>query len=226
VAASGTVEAGLDGHGNKEEPVTEDQPAPNAVVDSAEATFSEFVEAFAPSRLWPVARRYVAFWGLPPDRAGDILQETLSRTWPRWGTRLVLEDTERQLAFVFTTMHNVVREEARRSRVHDRHDDLAVENAEREASSEDVERRVLGRTALRAVQKGLARLSDEERRILELSLAGLSSPVIGEQLGLTATNVRNKLKRARDGLREVIGPDILEYLGMGAGSSTTAGGVA
>jgi RNA polymerase sigma-70 factor (ECF subfamily) len=189
--------------------------------DHAGGDFEAFVKDNL-SFLESVARRYVGFRGLPNVVAADVVQEALSVAWQAWITKLASVDCGGRRAFVCATMSNMAWEEHRKGRRAGQVTDPSalVELAGSYAGHEDD---VLARVALRVLPHAMATLSEQERLILDLAIAGLSHTQIGEQVGLTATNVGTKLYRARERLRHSIGPDLLADLGLGRDRKSPGG---
>jgi RNA polymerase sigma-70 factor (ECF subfamily) len=180
--------------------------------DQQRSDFEAFVKDNH-SFLLPVARRYAGLRGLPDPTVADIVQEALCIAWRAWATKLASADGDRRRAFVCATMSNVARAEQRRRRRAGQVTDPSalIDLVGPQASHEEG---VLMRVALRILPGALAMLSDGERLILDLAIAGLPRTQIAAQLGLTATNVTTKLHRVRERLRQCIGPDLLAELGL------------
>lgn len=172
--------------------------------------------------LLPVARRYVGFRGLPDIAAADIVQEALCIAWKAWATTLAGANCDRRRAFVCTTMSHMARTEQRSGRRVGQVTDPStlINLAGSQASHEDD---VLARVALHVLATAMATLSEDERSILDLAIAGLPRAQIAIQLGLTATNVTTKLHRARERLRRSVGPNLLAELGLGRDTESTGG---
>jgi RNA polymerase sigma factor (sigma-70 family) len=122
-------------------------------------------------------------------------------------------DCRRRCAFVCTAMSFAAREEQRKSiRAADAMD--PVDLPDEPLWSAEPETRHLARTALQVLRPALNALSDENRLIIDLAIAGTSRRDIGEQVGLSRTAVTTRLQRIRDQLAEVIGPDVLTELDL------------
>jgi RNA polymerase sigma-70 factor, ECF subfamily len=139
-----------------------------------------------------------------PDTARDLLQETFLRAW-RSFDELVDLPPQRQRAWLFTVARNLVVDGYRsastgRATLAAVAGDPRTHDHGRDAADETVARDELAR-----VDHAIARLPDDERTIITMSVvAGLTSVEIGEALDLPAGTVRSKLHQARSRLHTVL----------------------
>ncbi|WP_410675345.1 sigma-70 family RNA polymerase sigma factor [Amycolatopsis sp. cmx-4-68] len=200
------------------------QDESKSVSVQAKETFYHFVSTNN-EQIWKVVSRYVAIQNLPLDHAQDVYQIALGRVWKRWGDDLMRCEPEHQLACVYKAMQYVVREERRRVRSQKAHH-IALDAVEGMSVDEDVAERAIGRTHLAILQRALLELPEKDRIIIGLAAAGVQARLIGDQVGLTADNVRIRLKRARDRLRRTLDPEVLHTLEIDAKDPKTTGGAA
>lgn len=106
-------------------------------------------------------------------------------------------------SWLFTIAHNVLADEYRRQRT-DRPLADALELPDHAPTPEDL---ALSAETTATVTRLLAQLSDEQRKVLELRLAGLSSREIGEVLGKHPNAVDQLQFRAMTRLRTLTGSD-------------------
>jgi RNA polymerase sigma-70 factor, ECF subfamily len=107
-------------------------------------------------------------------------------------------------AWLFTIAHHTIANDLRRGTRIDRPIDAAAEVIDPAPGPEDVAVAADARTTIQAL---LAMLSDEERRLLELRLAGLSGPEIAHVLGRSHGAVKVAQFRAIARLRAALGAD-------------------
>jgi RNA polymerase sigma factor (sigma-70 family) len=192
--------------------------------DHLHADFAVFVKAHLNSSFLPVARRYAGFRGVS-DAAPDIAQEALKRVWPRWEKELAAAPCWRRCAFVCKTMSNVAHELHRQlRRAGEVFDPWAM--AETVVFDTNPEERYLAREMLRAVVSALSDLADDERLIIDLSIAKVPHAEIAVQLGTTATNISTRLHRIRCRLLRSIDTELLNELGRRRTDNDNPGGAA
>jgi len=126
-----------------------------------------------------------------PSEAEDIAQDALLRAWRR---RSTLRDSERRNQWLAT----IVRNEAFRQHARVRPDPTATiefrEGAEDEA--------VLAAVELSDIHAALERLSERDRRLLEMKYEeDLTQAMIAARLGIPEGTVKVRLHRARNRLR-------------------------
>ncbi len=126
-----------------------------------------------------------------PSEAEDIAQDALLRAWRR---RSTLRDSDRRNQWLAA----IVRNEAFRQHARVRPDPTAT--LEFREGAEDA--RVLATVELADLHAALERLSDRDRRILEMRYEeDLTHPAIARRLGIPEGTVKVRLHRARAKLR-------------------------
>jgi RNA polymerase sigma-70 factor, ECF subfamily len=126
-----------------------------------------------------------------PSEAEDIAQDALLRAWRR---RSTLRDSERRNQWLGT----IVRNEAFRQHARVRPDPTSKIEFREGAEDE----RVLATVELADLHAALERLSERDRRLLELRYEeDLTHPAIARLLGIPEGTVKVRLHRARDKLR-------------------------
>jgi RNA polymerase sigma-70 factor (ECF subfamily) len=132
------------------------------------------------------------------DATSQVFAKVLAAL-PRYETR---EDASAGSfrSWLFRIAHNVVVDELRNRRPHD---PLAL-FAELEASDPSPEEEAIAEEQHRLLRDLLARLPEDQRRIVELRLAGLSSAEIGAELGRKPGAVDTAFWRAVTRLRTLL----------------------
>ncbi len=126
-----------------------------------------------------------------PSEAEDIAQDALLRAWRR---RSTLRDFDRRNYWLAT----IVRNEAFRQHARVRPDPTATIEFQEGAEDE----RVLATVELADLHQALGRLSDPDRKILEMRYEeDLTHPAIASRLGIPEGTVKVRLHRARAKLR-------------------------
>jgi RNA polymerase sigma-70 factor, ECF subfamily len=126
-----------------------------------------------------------------PSEAEDIAQDALLRAWRR---RSTLRDSERRNQW----LASIVRNEAFRQHARTRPDPTAKIELQEGAEDEQV----LAAVELADLHAALARLSERERKLLELRYEeDLTHPAIARRLGIPEGTVKVRLHRARNKLR-------------------------
>jgi RNA polymerase sigma-70 factor (ECF subfamily) len=126
-----------------------------------------------------------------PSEAEDIAQDALLRAWRR---RSTLRDSERRNQWLAT----IVRNEAFRQHARVR-PDLTAAIEFREGAEDE---QVLATVELADLHAALARLSEPDRRLLEMKYEeDLTQATIARRLGIPEGTVKVRLHRARNKLR-------------------------
>lgn len=143
--------------------------------------------------MWRKARVALVRRGVPVDEADDLVQEAFLR----------LEAYERahavqsREAFVMRAAANLVVDRARRAAANPVGPVDAVNLADIAAAEALPDEQVESRTRLEHLQRGMATLSDESRRILLMRrIDGLSFKEIAFTEGLSVSAVEKKVARA------------------------------
>ena len=148
----------------------------------------------------PSLRRYARGLVSDPDRADDLVQDTLERAWSRFS---MWQRRSEVRAWMFGIMHNhfIDRIRAQRSRPEDSVGDDLPELPQRPQQTDGLEVRDLDRL--------LQRLPAEQREVLLLvSVEELSYQEVAAVTGVPVGTVMSRLSRARARLRdEMAGPD-------------------
>ena len=125
--------------------------------------------------------------------SGDIMQESFTRLLERYSQE------ERSVPLLYAIARNLVLDSARRQAgtVH-----LEGEQSDR---SVDHERLLMAREEYRRVLSAMQQLGKEERDVLALAVSGeLSYREIASVAGISESNVKVKVHRARLKLREIL----------------------
>ena len=147
--------------------------------------------------LLPRLRRYAR--ALAPDRfaADDLVQDTLERAWSR---RALWTPGTDLRAWLFTVMHNLHLNQARRHQVTDEADELHDEALAAPSTGGGE-----GLVTLRDLDRALARLPVEYREVLVLvGVEGLRYQEIADVLGIPIGTVMSRLSRGRERLRTLL----------------------
>lgn len=138
----------------------------------------------------PRLRRYAQMLMRNRERADDLVQDTLERSWSR--QHLWQPGTDLR-AWTFTIMHNLYVNQARRFRSETGVDELALSTP---GDSEQALR-------LRDLDRALARLSSDAREILLLvAVEELTYAEVATVLNIPIGTVMSRLARAREQLRQ------------------------
>lgn len=142
----------------------------------------------------PSLRRYARGLVSDPDRADDLVQDTLERAWSRFS---LWQRRGEVRAWLFSIMHNhfIDRIRAQRSRPEDTVGDDMPEIPQRAQQTDGLEVRDLDRL--------LQRLPPEQREVLLLvSVEELSYQEVADVTGVPTGTVMSRLSRARARLRD------------------------
>ena len=163
----------------------------------------------------PRLRRYARALTRAPDRADDLVQDTLVRALTKgqlWqpGTNI--------RAWLFTIMHNqyvnTVRREVREAPAVD----LDHISSTLVATTDPTSSR-----QLRELDRALARLPDEQREVILLvGLEGIAYENVAQILGVPVGTVRSRLSRGRERLRGLMGRREEPKPASGAADKNTA----
>lgn len=141
--------------------------------------------------LIPRLRRYARALTGDRPRADDLVQDTLERAIAKWSLWRPGTDLR---AWLFTIMHNVFVNQARRSARDAVPTDpqvLAELDLTDAAAADSL-------VQLNGIERALARLPEEQREVLLLvSLEGLSYDEVAHTLGVPAGTVMSRLSRGR-----------------------------
>ena len=134
-----------------------------------------------------------------PERADDLVQDTLERAWAK--LHLYRRGTDLR-AWLFTVMHNVHVNKVRATRVTDTLEDELPELAQRASQGDAL--------LVRDLDRAIARLPTEQRAVLLLvTLEEMSYEEVARALDIPIGTVMSRLSRAREKLRMMM-------LGQGA----------
>jgi len=143
----------------------------------------------------PRLRRYARALLHDPNRADDLVQETLLRGLEK--SHLYTSGTDLR-AWLFTIMHNQYVNSVRRS-VRQR-DTIVVERVHLVSPAPQ-----LSKLELRDLESAIARLPAEQREtLLLIGLEGMSYEEVAQICGVPIGTVRSRLHRAREGLRRMM----------------------
>ena len=143
----------------------------------------------------PSLRRYARALTGDAWMADDLVQDTLERACDKW--RLWTAGTDLR-AWLFTLMHNLFANQARRAPLHRTPMDIDELAEHLPAPDAPPERRI-------DLQRCLLQLPDEQRAVLLLvALEDLSYDDAARILGVPAGTVMSRLSRARSRLRELM----------------------
>lgn len=147
-------------------------------------------------RYRPALLRYAATI-VPPDRADDVVQDSLTRALPG------IEARGRELhlrAWLYTIVRNTALNDLRDAGVRHERLDESYDGVEQPPQALDRLERV------RALVAGLQRLPEPQREALvKREMEGMSHAQIGVDLGVSAGAARQLIFRARNALREGLG---------------------
>jgi RNA polymerase sigma-70 factor (ECF subfamily) len=148
----------------------------------------------------PRLRRYAR--ALVGDRyvADDLVQDTLERAWNKFYLWRQGSDLR---AWLFTIMHNVFVNQVRRRRyeIEQPMEELPVVSV-RATQSEQLE--------LQDVDRALRKLSDEQREVVLLvAVEQLSYDEASRALDIPIGTVMSRLSRARERMRQLLGPQTI-----------------
>jgi len=144
----------------------------------------------------PRLRRYAR--ALVGDRyvADDLVQDTLERAWNKFGLWRQGSDLR---AWLFTIMHNVFVNQARRRR-------YEIEQAMEELPAVAVRATQGNQLELAEVDRALRALSPEQREVVLLvGVEQLSYEEAGRALGIPIGTVMSRLSRGRERMRQLLG---------------------
>jgi RNA polymerase sigma-70 factor (ECF subfamily) len=145
----------------------------------------------------PAVRRFVLFLGADASAAEDIVADTFARAW----TVADSIRNETVKAYLFTIARNLHRRASRRTT---RHHELPTDWADDAISAE---RHAEGRSDLEAVLLAMRGLPEDDRAaILMRATDQMSYEEIGRILGLSVSNAKVRVHRARLKLMRALMP--------------------
>jgi RNA polymerase sigma-70 factor (ECF subfamily) len=181
-------------------------------IEGDERAFVEFYDRYAPRLLAYALRRTQS-----RAQAEDAVSLVMLETWRR--RRDVRFSQGDSLAgWLFRTTRYVLANEARATRRH--RDALARIALRAPLSSEDIDSHLVDDERLRVAAKGLARLSQRDREVIELAAIGLSETEMATALGLARGTVKSRLSRARRRLADRLEIH-QQFFAITAGTTTT-----
>lgn len=219
----------------------EDFIPPSAAESAPFDLFASRLDALL-TDIRPRLLRAVRAWGIPADRAEDIVQETLLAAWQHLDH---VRSPDRFDAWLISIAHNCCRMYFRRARS-DQHElslytDMALSPvADREDTGngdsvpelpdlegqdplQELERQDL----VTLLDRALGHLSKETREVIELCyLVEVPQRTVARQLGLTLSALEARLYRARKQLRQVLASELradAEDFGLSVQIQATAG---
>jgi RNA polymerase sigma-70 factor (ECF subfamily) len=143
----------------------------------------------------PRLRRYARALVGDPTRADDIVQDCLERAWSR---RHLFRPGSDLRAWLFTILHNVHANAARRYTTRPAHVPLTETTP-----AEPVRPRQADDLELGDLHEALGRLSEDQRQVLLLvGMEQLQYREVADVLGVPIGTVMSRLHRAREHLRE------------------------
>lgn len=147
-------------------------------------------------------RRYVAFLGLDPETASEIVQETFLKLHEhllRGGDRANLR------AWLYRVAHNLTRNSQTAFRS-SKTDPLAVVTVAGDPISKDTsaEEDLLERERLRRLKEGIHKLSAAQRECLILRSQGLKYREIASVLSLSVSTVGENVQRGLEKLKDLL----------------------
>jgi RNA polymerase sigma-70 factor (ECF subfamily) len=144
----------------------------------------------------PRLRRYAR--ALVGDRyiADDLVQDTLERAWNKFSLWRQGSDLR---AWLFTIMHNVFVNQARRRR-------YEIEQAMEELPAVGVRATQGDQLELEDVDRALRALTPEQREVvLLIAVEQLTYDEVGRALGIPIGTVMSRLSRGRERMRQLLG---------------------
>jgi len=144
----------------------------------------------------PRLRRYAR--ALVGDRyiADDLVQDTLERAWNKFSLWRQGSDLR---AWLFTIMHNVFVNQARRRR-------YEIEQAMEELPAVGVRASQADHLELEDVDRALRVLTPEQREVvLLIAVEQLTYDEVGRALGIPIGTVMSRLSRGRERMRQLLG---------------------
>jgi len=182
------------------------EDGPDQVPDANEALADDAVVRAAQTDLAAFAplydRHHDAIYGYCLRRLGtrDAAGDATSLTFTRAMTALDRFRGGSFRAWLFAIAHNVVIDTARRRRFHD-DIDASGQIADRRPSPED---HAVASDERRRLASALARLTTDQRNVVELRVAGLTGPEVATALGLSLGAVKSLQFRAYARLRDLL----------------------
>ena len=159
-----------------------------------------------PAAFAPLYRRYVGpIYGYCYQRLGtrELAEDATSQTFEKAIAGLPTYRAQSFRSWLYAIARNVVIDHHRRKPIDPLSDDWDLPDP-----GHSPERTALEADADRRVRLLLANLSPDQRDVVELDLAGLTGPEIGEALGKSLGAIRGVRFRAYSRLRELIEEEI------------------
>lgn len=160
-------------------------------------------------RYWDAVFRFCYFrlgdWHLAEDAASQVFERALAGL-----ERFAVSEGEHNVrAWLFGIARNVLHETYRTAQ---RQTSATLDDAQEIASGErSVEQQAIDAEQRAQLSQLFERLSEEQRALLELRLAGLSSAEIGALLGKSAGAIRTAQSRTVDTLRTFVAQEGIDH---------------
>jgi RNA polymerase sigma-70 factor (ECF subfamily) len=132
------------------------------------------------------------------DEASDIVQDVMRRLWE---SHQDLEEPDNPRAFCVMAVRNQC---ISRFRELKRHQKIPIDDAPEATASELSDTDIISSQGVDRINQILARLPEQRRQVLTLSMRGLSNAEISAELGLSDANVRQLLSRARLQVKDLL----------------------
>jgi RNA polymerase sigma-70 factor (ECF subfamily) len=146
----------------------------------------------------PHLMRYARSLTRDADMANDLVQDTTTRALSRLN---LFQAGTNMRAWLFTVMHNLHRQNLRKSSRRAAPMQISEEIENRIASVDDATQRL----ALRDMDRAVAELPEEQRQVLlMISLEDMSYQDTATALGIPVGTVMSRLARARERLRRAV----------------------
>jgi RNA polymerase sigma-70 factor (ECF subfamily) len=151
----------------------------------------------------PRLRRYARALTGQPERADDLVQDTLERALAKWR---FWQSTRDLRPWLFSIMHNLHVDHFRRDALIDYRQEEDLPDPPQRAEQDDA-------LALRDLDRALAQLPLEQREVLLLvALEDLPYAQVAKVLGLPAGTVMSRLSRARARLKAILAGERVAHL--------------
>jgi len=137
-----------------------------------------------------------------PEAAKDIVTDSMVILW---GKNQDFENMRAIKAFMYITIRNACLNLLRRKKLEKSYFGVLKDELDEEVEKNRIMQAIFDAETLAAVNRAIETLPPQARRVMKLTIEGLSSEEIGAAMNVTEQTVRNTRGRARELLKPLLG---------------------